>query len=119
MPAGVELPTLTGYSWPELTSCTVAGVTVSAGAGGAACPVPANATVAVGVFGSLLEIVRVPVVAPLLVGGLRNHQGIAGRAAGLSESGHRPRNSVMLPLTMRAAFSGPTASTTAASDFSE
>jgi hypothetical protein len=31
----------------------------------------------------------------------------------------RPKNSVMLPLTIRAAASGPTAFTTAASDFSE
>ena len=49
-----------------------------------------------------------------------NQQRWTGAGARVRERRHyRPRNVVMFPLTMRAAFSGPTASTTAASDFSE
>jgi hypothetical protein len=49
-----------------------------------------------------------------------NHQAITGAGARLRDGCHySPKKLVMLPLTMRAAFCGPTASTTAASDFSE
>lgn len=51
---------------------------------------------------------------------LRNHQPFTGFGVQMRECRHyKPRNFVTLPLTICAAFAGPTASTTAFSDFSE
>src|ERR1700733_2553775 len=60
---------------------------------------------------------------PLEIRGFRNVE--RRRRCGLQRCGrshpaaYKPKNLVMLPLTMRVAACGPTASTTAASDFSE
>lgn len=54
------------------------------------------------------------------VGCFGNHQSVAAAGAQVRERLHyRPKNVVMLSLTIFFAFAGPTASTTAFSDFSE